>query len=125
MRSGPRRASARPPVSATALAITPAPSCPRRQARTPGAAGPGWALLDRVVRALPALRTGARGDARRNVRAGRLDKEGQGDHGGVVRPLLLGLGPFGHQQALGREPRRLCPAPAYRAFSLPHPRCPL
>jgi mutator family transposase len=41
---------------------------------------------------LPALRTGARGNARRDVRPGRLDPQGQGDHRGVVRPKLLRLG---------------------------------
>ena len=98
---------------------------PGRQARAARAAGPGGPLLDRAVRALPALRAGAGGDLGRDVRAGRLDPEGQGDHRGAVRPRLLGLGHLRHQQAAGREPRRLCRAPPRRALPLPHPRRPL
>ena len=40
-------------------------------------------LLDRAVRALPALREGAGGGAGRDVRAGRVDPQGQGDHRGA------------------------------------------
>jgi hypothetical protein len=69
--------------------------------------------------ALPAFRTGARGHARRDVRPGRLDPQGQGDHRGVVRPQLLGLGNLGHQQALGREPEGVCRTTASGAIPLP------
>ena len=65
---------------------------PRRQAGAAGAAGSRRPVLDRAVRALPALRAGAGGDPGRDVRAGRLDAEGEGDHRGAVRPRLLGLG---------------------------------
>ena len=42
-----------------------------------------------------------------------------------LRGHLLGLRRLRHQQAPGREPRRLCHAPPCRAFPLPHPRRPL
>ena len=44
------------------------------------AAGSGRTVLDRTVRTLSALRAGVGRDAGRDVRAGRLDPEGQGDH---------------------------------------------
>ena len=57
--------------------------------RVPRTPGP---VLDRAVRTLPALGEGARGGAGRDVRAGRVDPQGQGDHRRAVRAQLLGLG---------------------------------
>ena len=96
-----------------------------RQARAAGAAGPGRPLLHRAVRALPALRAGAGGHARRDVRPGRLHPQGQGDHRGAVRPQLLGLGDLGHQQAPRRQPGPVRLAPARGAVPVPDPGCPL
>jgi hypothetical protein len=53
---------------------------PGRQAGAQNATGPRRPLFDRAVRALPALGEGAGGGARRDVRPGRVDQEGQGDH---------------------------------------------
>ena len=58
--------------------------------------GPRRPVLDRAVRALPAVRAGAGRDPGRDVRPGRVDAEGQGDHRGAVRPCLLGLSDLGH-----------------------------
>ena len=97
----------------------------RRQARVARAAGSRRPVLDRTFRTLSALGAGVGGDVGRDVRAGRLDPQGQGDHRGAVRPRLLGLGRLRHQQAPGRKPRRLRHAPPCRAIPLPHPRRPL
>ena len=69
-------------------------------------------LFERYQRSERALVATLAGD----VRAGRLDPEGQGDHRGAVRPRLLGLGDLGDQQAAGREPRRLCRRPLAEPF---------
>jgi hypothetical protein len=70
--------------------LRPHPDHPDRQARTEGAAGPFGTFLHRTVRALPAIGTGTRRHPGRNVRAGRLDAEGEGDHRGAARPCLVG-----------------------------------
>ena len=57
------------------------------QARTARTARPGRALLDFDSSSVISARTGARGDFGRDVRAGRLDPEGQGDHRGTLRPF--------------------------------------
>ena len=62
------------------------------------------------------LRAGVGGDAGRDVRAGRFDPQGQGDHRRVVRPRLLGFRRLRHQQAPGRKPRRLCRRPLAEPF---------
>jgi hypothetical protein len=56
------------------------PGHPGRQAGAAGAAGPRRPLLDRAVRALATLREGPGRGTRRDVRARRLDPQGQGDH---------------------------------------------
>ena len=71
-----------------------------RQARAARSAGPRRPVLDRVVRALSALGAGLGGGTGGDVRAGRLDPEGEGDHRGAVRPQLLGLVDQRHQQAI-------------------------
>ena len=68
----------------------------RERRSRPGSRRP---LLDRAVRALPALRAGLGRCPGRDVRPGRVDAEGEGDHRGAVRPCLLGLGDLGHQPA--------------------------
>ena len=71
-------------------------------------------------RRYPALRTGARGDFGRDVRAGRLDPEGQGDHprnsAAIPSP---GLRHFRDQQASGRKRSRPLPAAPPRRAALP------
>src|SRR3954469_25858662 len=75
-----------------------------------------------LLGALPALRAGARGDPGRDVRAGRLDPEGEGRDRGAVRARLLGLGDLRGQQAARRGPGRLRPAAAGGAVRLPRAR---
>src|SRR3546814_4537991 len=79
------------------------------------------ALLDRAVRALPAVGAGAGGDAGRDVCPGRFDAQGQGDHRRAVRPCLLGLDDLGDQQEARWQPGGLCPAPPRRAVPLSDP----
>ena len=69
---GPRRASARPLGSAPLRLLHPYARHPGRQARAARAAGSGRTVLDRTLRTPPALRAVARGDAGRDVSAGRL-----------------------------------------------------
>ena len=52
-------------------------------ARVAGAAGSRRPVLDRAFRTLSTLRAGVGGDAGRDIRAGRFDPQGQGDHRGV------------------------------------------
>ena len=59
------------------------------------------AVLDRAVRALPALGEGAGVGAGGDVRAGGVDPQGEGDHRGAVRPRLLRLGHQRDQQGPG------------------------
>src|SRR6516164_150962 len=61
------------------------------QARAARPAGPSWAVLHRIVRALSTLRASASGGAGRDVGAGGFNPESEGDHRGVVRSQLLGL----------------------------------
>ena len=82
-------------------------------------------VLDRAVRALPALRAGLGRGPGRDVRAGGLDAEGQGDHRGAVRPPLLGLEHQRDQPAAGREPGPVRRPSARGGLSLPDPGCPL
>ena len=80
------------------------PRHPRRQAGAARAAGSGRPLLDRAVRALPALRAGAGERAGGDVHPGRVDAQGEGDHRGAVRPQRLGvddLGDAAHRQGSG------------------------
>src|SRR3954447_2888020 len=97
---------------------------------------PGRALLDRAVRAPPAVRAGARGGPGRDGSLpsgrrsrtggpGRLDAEGEGGHRGAVRARLLRLGHLLDRQAPRRGARRLRPAAARGAVRLPGPRRPL
>ncbi len=55
-RTGPRRASDRHPARLPLRLLHPHPRDPRRQARTAGAPGSRRPVLDRTLRALPALR---------------------------------------------------------------------
>jgi PAS domain S-box-containing protein len=73
-----------------------------------GAAGPGRAVLDGAVRALSAVREGAGCGACRDVRAGRLDAQGEGDHRGVVRITFCNTALF---RLLGYEPSDLLGRP--------------
>jgi putative transposase len=90
-------------------------------------------VLDRAVRALSALGEGAGGGAGRDVRAGRLNPEGQGDHRApgsraptsvvgaerrAVRAQLLGRGDQRHQRQARRGAGRVCAAPARRGLSV-------
>jgi len=97
------------------------PGEPGRQAGAPRAAGPRWPLLDRAVRALPALGEGAGSGARRDVRPGRVDPQGQGDHGGAVRPQLLGRGDQCDQHEARRGVGAICRSPPRRGLSLSDP----
>ncbi len=97
---------------------------PRRQAGAARAAGPRRPLLDRALRPLPALGAGARREPRGDVRPGRLDAEGEGDHRRALWPRLLGVFDFRDQQEPRRAPRGLRYAPAGGGLPLSHPRCP-
>jgi hypothetical protein len=70
-------------------ATTPGTSWPDRQAGTAGAAGSEWWVLDGAVRTLRPQREGAGGGAGGDVRARRVDPQGQGDHRGALRPHVL------------------------------------
>lgn len=54
-------------------------------------AGSDRPVLDGIVRELSTLGEGTGIGAGRDVRARRVDPEGEGDHRGTVRPRLLGL----------------------------------
>ena len=76
----------------------------------------GRALFDRAVPALPAFGEGAGRHAGGDVRAGRVDPQGQGGNRGVVRPQLLGLGNQRDQQVAGRGSAGLCRTAADEDF---------
>ncbi len=86
---------------------------PGRQARVARAAGSRRPVLDRAFRALSTLRAGVGGDAGRDVRAGRFDPQGQGDHRGVLRPCR------------SRPPPSPPSTSAWTKASTPSPRRPL
>jgi hypothetical protein len=93
----------------------------RSRTRAPwncGFRGSGGSVLDRAIRALPALGEGAGRDAGRDVRAGRLGAEDQGGDRGAVRAQLLGVVDQADQQDARRGTACIRRAPADRRLSL-------
>src|SRR5690242_12833164 len=71
------------------------------------------------VRAVPAQREGTGVGAGGDVRAGRVDPQGQGDHRRAVRSRLRRLDHQRHQQGVGRGADEVRAAPPDRRLSVP------
>lgn len=89
-----------------------------RQAGITGAAGPGGTVLDRAVRPGSALGESAGERTGRDVCAGRVDAQGQGDHRGAVRTYLFGQYGQPYQRQPGPAATPLCRAEARRGVSV-------
>jgi hypothetical protein len=72
-----------------------------------------------LFEALPALGEGVGGGAGRDVRARRVDAEGQGDHRGALRPQLLGRGDQRDQRQARRGAGAVRPPAVGRGLPVP------
>lgn len=90
-----------------------------REDRAAGAAGPGGAVPDGGVLAVPAERDGAGGGVDGDVCARGIDAAGEGDHGAAVRARVFGVGRKPDQRAAGRGAGEVRAAAAGGGVSLP------